>query len=152
MSTLYVDNLQPNLGSRVLIAGHVVHVASDSLTNNGVNISVNGTSSYGDLSLSFTRKSSTSIFIIQMSSVVYRASTSGEARIGYRIRVNGGAWAEYQKYAGDDTAWNRSSAQFYENVSGSAGDLIEVESWLQNTAATDNRFRTPDIIMWEIAQ
>jgi hypothetical protein len=28
MSTLYVDNLQPNLGSRVMAAGHVVQVVS----------------------------------------------------------------------------------------------------------------------------
>lgn len=31
MSTLYVDNLQPNLGSRVMAAGHVVQVQSADL-------------------------------------------------------------------------------------------------------------------------
>lgn len=31
MSTLYVDNLQPNLGSGVLIPGHVVQVQSNSV-------------------------------------------------------------------------------------------------------------------------
>ena len=33
MSTLYVDNLQPNLGSRVMAAGHVVQVVSQEFTN-----------------------------------------------------------------------------------------------------------------------
>ena len=33
MSTLYVDNLEPNLGSRVLAAGHVVQVVQVSGTN-----------------------------------------------------------------------------------------------------------------------
>ena len=32
MSTLYVDNLQPNLGSRVMAAGHVVNVVQGTLT------------------------------------------------------------------------------------------------------------------------
>ena len=31
MSTLYVDNLQPNLGSRVMAAGHVVQVVQTTL-------------------------------------------------------------------------------------------------------------------------
>lgn len=33
MSTLYVDNLQPNLGSRVLASGHVVQVVSATTTS-----------------------------------------------------------------------------------------------------------------------
>ena len=34
MSTLYVDNLQPNLGSRVMAAGHVVQVVQATSTTN----------------------------------------------------------------------------------------------------------------------
>jgi hypothetical protein len=41
MSTLYVDNLQPNLGSRVMAAGHVVQVVQ---TNDGTHGSVTSTS------------------------------------------------------------------------------------------------------------
>lgn len=33
MSTIYVDNLSPNLGSRVMAAGHVVQVVSTSMTS-----------------------------------------------------------------------------------------------------------------------
>jgi hypothetical protein len=50
MSTLYVDNLQPNLGSRVMAAGHVVQVvtASKNLSSDGTTTS----GSYIDANLS----------------------------------------------------------------------------------------------------
>jgi len=50
MSTLYVDNLQPNLGSRVMAAGHVVQVVSAE-TNSQVQ---NTTTSYIDTGLTAT--------------------------------------------------------------------------------------------------
>ena len=57
MSTLYVDNLQPNLGSRVMAAGHVVQTVSAeynsiistsnnaSMTDTGFNCQITPTSS-----------------------------------------------------------------------------------------------------------
>ena len=55
MSTLYVDNLQPNLGSRVMAAGHVVQVvttknqsqyglASSAWTDTGISVFITPTS------------------------------------------------------------------------------------------------------------
>lgn len=58
MSTLYVDNLQPNLGSRVMAAGHVVQVVTNTTgtqaTTSGLNIVDTG------LSVSITPSSNTS--------------------------------------------------------------------------------------------
>ena len=48
MSTLYVDNLEPNLGSRVLAAGHVVQVVTSTYATETVSTS----STYTDTGLS----------------------------------------------------------------------------------------------------
>ena len=59
MSTLYVDNLQPNLGSRVMAAGHVVQVLQTNYTGT---TSVTGTSftELTDLAITITPTSSSS--------------------------------------------------------------------------------------------
>ena len=64
MSTLYVDNLQPNLGSGVHIAGHVIQVATTSVQGNITTT----TSAFVDtgISLSFTPKSAISKLIITL--------------------------------------------------------------------------------------
>lgn len=43
MSTLYVDNLQPNLGSRVSVPGHVIQVVS---ADHSTTVSMSSVSSY----------------------------------------------------------------------------------------------------------
>ena len=83
MSTLYVDNLQPNLGSRVMAAGHVVQVKnltytdtfSQSITDGAVN----------NLQLSITPTSSTSKILIQ-AQVFFEASVSDHSIIWYLQR------------------------------------------------------------------
>ena len=63
MSTLYVDNLQPNLGSRVMAAGHVVQVVSTTKTDTASSSST----SFGEisgLSVSITPTSSTSKILV----------------------------------------------------------------------------------------
>ena len=65
MSTLYVDNLQPNLGSSVLIPGHVVGFQT---ANHNSQQTITSTSfvSIG-LSLSYTAKSATSKLLLSWS-------------------------------------------------------------------------------------
>jgi len=79
MSTLYVDNLQPNLGSRVMAAGHVVQVVSARDTTR-----VQGsTSAYQNtgLAITFTPSSANSklLFIadvsVNLGSVGYSGNT-----------------------------------------------------------------------------
>jgi hypothetical protein len=61
MSTLYVDNLQPNLGSRVMAAGHVVQVVSAELTSLG---SVTGNAWQTIMSANITPTSSSSKIVV----------------------------------------------------------------------------------------
>lgn len=79
MSTLYVDNLQPNLGSRVMAAGHVVQVVSGSLNN----ISTSS-QTYSDLgSLAITPTASSSKILILFENHMYIGS-------GYSSQWKGG--------------------------------------------------------------
>jgi len=60
MSTLYVDNLEPNLGSRVLAAGHVVQVVQDTVTAPSTISPSTTFTNYTDLSVSITPTSTNS--------------------------------------------------------------------------------------------
>lgn len=64
MSTLYVDNLEPNLGSRVMAAGHVVQVVRANFTTNNVTSS----SSYvaTDIEASITPTSASSLILVNV--------------------------------------------------------------------------------------
>ena len=63
MSTIYVDNLQPNLGSRVMAAGHVMQVVSSS---NGDSWSTTSTSyvDITDMSVTITPTSASSKLLV----------------------------------------------------------------------------------------
>ena len=63
MSTLYVDNLQPNLGSRVMAAGHVVQVVEGS---SGTFHTFNGVSGWLDLTASITPTSASSLILVKV--------------------------------------------------------------------------------------
>ena len=75
MSTIYVDNLQPNLGTGVSIPGHVVQVLSATKTNTQ---NINGTSfvEISDLSVTITPSSSSSKILVIVD-VHYGSSNSG---------------------------------------------------------------------------
>jgi len=65
MSTLYVDNLEPNLGSRVLAAGHVVQVVNETYTTQ---VTTTGTSFIDTgLTASITPTSTSSKILILVS-------------------------------------------------------------------------------------
>ena len=144
--------LVPSNNTLVGGANSIIQVGYDETTDNGVNYSVSNATLYNTLRVTLTRKQANSYFLIQLSTVIYRATTSGEARAGVRFSVNGGSTTDYWKYIADGTAWNRSALQHKITTTGSIGDTCVFESMLQNTVATDNRFRTPDLSVWEIAQ
>lgn len=87
MSTLYVDNLEPNLGSRVMAAGHVVQVKEAQAPSGGV---VAFTSSaYTDigLSVSITPTSASSKLLILYTCPVFLYTTGGDVAIGGGFRL-----------------------------------------------------------------
>ena len=62
MSTLYVDNLQPNLGSRVMAAGHVIQVKNIS---NSTQLATTAAGFYDiGLDISITPSSANSTFLL----------------------------------------------------------------------------------------
>jgi len=68
MSTLYVDNLEPNLGSRVLAAGHVVQVVSAELST--INIqTTSSTYATTGLSCSITPTSTSSKILTMVTAI-----------------------------------------------------------------------------------
>lgn len=84
MSTLYVDNLQPNLGSGVLIPGHVVQVVQ--ATRATETASTSNTFSDTGLSLSITPKSNTSKIMVMFSLGSSGVNnTASEARGYFRL-------------------------------------------------------------------
>ena len=134
-------------------AGSILQVNHDALTDNGVNRTVSNTTFFGSVGVTMYSKSNNSILLINIDTVIYRPSTSGEARVGYRYRINGGDWVfenSQWKYFADATAWRRSSATWQESFSYKLGDKIEIESAFINTVSTTNQFRTPSITVWEI--
>lgn len=95
MSTLYVDNLEPNLGSRVMAAGHVVQAkqATDT-TEVQVTSAGSGTTWHdGGATVTITPTAANSkILILNSAAGIHSPSSSGS--VGCRIlrNVNGGGW------------------------------------------------------------
>ena len=92
MSTLYVDNLQPNLGSRVMAAGHVVQVLQANKTDTFVSMNAATFTDVPDLSLSITPTSATSKILV-VSDIALGHNTNAYAY--YRVlrdstHINGG--------------------------------------------------------------
>ena len=95
MSTLYVDNLEPNLGSRVMAAGHVVQaVQATSTTNVQVTTAGGGTTWHdGGATVTITPTAASSkVLILNSVTGIHNPVSSGS--LGCRIlrNVDGGGW------------------------------------------------------------
>ena len=75
MSTLYVDNLEPNLGSRVLAAGHVVQVVN-SYYDTSVTLSSTGSAVETGVYASITPTSTSSKVLILVSQQIQANGTT----------------------------------------------------------------------------
>ena len=134
-------------------AGSVIQVQHDTLTDNGVNTSVNNTTHYGLVDITLYRKSANSSLLINLDATQMRPTTSGESRTGYRYQINDGAWKfenSQWKYTGDAITWYRIALTFQETFSGAEGDKIRIQSAFTNTVATTTYIRTPSITVLEI--
>lgn len=85
MSTLYVDNLQPNLGSRVMAVGHVVQVVESSFATE----TTLGSGTYTDIGLSASitpTSASSKIYVLcNLNSAGVQNSGGADAKGRYRI-------------------------------------------------------------------
>jgi hypothetical protein len=86
MTTLYVDNIAPNLASRVSVPGHVIQVVENSSTTQ---VSISNDSTFNNiLSASITPTSTDSKIIISISMPVYVVSTDSMAITVFRDTTN----------------------------------------------------------------
>lgn len=107
MSTLYVDNLQPNLGSRVMAAGHVVQVVRNETTSNTSLSQNSNTDAYADVVSATITPTATSSKIKVTVSGIYYANTNASVTHLFRIRRNNqtpthnwaqNGWGQYLQY------------------------------------------------------
>lgn len=161
MSTLYVDNLQPNLGSGVSIPGHVIQAQVFSWTTE---FTVNATSfaDVTDASFTFTPKSNNSMLIITTDMSV-RINGGGATSDGFTFRnvVDGtalhtpGENHEYYMSSTQDLYSRISKTDTYTNTS-TTSKTIKIQaaghtSSSNNRINFSNRFKSTVTVM-EIAQ
>ena len=92
MSTLYVDNLQPNLGSRVMAAGHVVQVVQAASTTYLETTTSGSWLNVGAVATIVPTSTTSKILLSNSATGIVRADTN--LSIGMRLlrNVNGGGW------------------------------------------------------------
>ena len=106
MSTLYVDNLEPNLGSRVMAAGHVVQVQSFQQATGQVMVHASNTWTNTGCSVSITPSSTDSkVLVIVSGSSIAKGSNS----YGFRVQRNGTAINNQEFYSNDANYWQGDS-------------------------------------------
>ena len=131
-------------------AGHIIQTHFDEIVVEA-DVTVNNTTTIGTLSLEFNRIKANSYFLIRISALVYRPSTSAAALLGYRISVNGTVIQTRDRMVKDDNSWTTSDALFKDTTTGSVDDTVKIETLYKNSASNDNFFRLPTLLVQEIA-
>ena len=174
MSTLYVDNLQPNLGSRVMAAGHVVQVVQEVETASGT---VSGGSWQTIMTASITPTSTSSKIIITCNSNFGNTSTgdlefgtrtlssvTGAVQVGaasgIKTTANTVLYLDGSDYYGAvspswtvmDTPGVTSSVTYSLQVYGSENQSVEYNRQGQNSNAEYSIRGNSGILLMEIAQ
>ena len=156
MSTLYVDNLQPNLGSGVHISGHVVqfeHARHDPGSTSITSTSLIDTG----LTLNITPKFSNSYFYIVAS--MYESSTNTvNSTISYAISRNGTIIGDHQ---GASLGYQSTSPSYWNttltyvdapNTTGVLTYKIQAKSPYGHTVVYNSDNTTSHLQVMEIAQ
>lgn len=156
MSTLYVDNLEPNLGSRVMAAGHVVQVVQSDF-NTLVTNSTNGTTIASGVKKSITPTSSNSKILIMCDVSVGKNSTNSYGELF--IYKDGSSLIQMENsllYTGD-TGQNYNRVPITYLDSPSTTSSTEYEIYFKKEGASGEMYINPDsgrstITLMEIAQ
>ena len=92
MSTLYVDNLEPNLGSRVMAAGHVVQAVQATSTTY-LEISTSGSWYDAGAVVTITPTAASSkVLILNSATGIHNPTSSGSIACRILRNVNSGGW------------------------------------------------------------
>jgi hypothetical protein len=100
MTTLYVDNIAPNLQSRVSVPGHVIQVVSNAVQDTSTAIS---TSTWVNMvEVTITPTSATNKIYLQASSCFYMSGTvtlsTAIFKDGSSVKTTGNGWLGYNKH------------------------------------------------------
>jgi hypothetical protein len=159
MSTLYVDNLQPNLGSRVSIPGHVVQVIQETISP-GTN---NSTTSFFDIGLSAvitpTSASSKVLVFVDVATTVYKAGV-GYFRSEFNIvrnstEIRKSMHGLYLADGSDNNCYSNYNTLYLDSPSTTSATTYKVQG--RNTESGSNLViegggRISSITLMEIAQ
>ena len=161
MSVLYVDNLQPNLGSRVMAAGHVVQVAYSNSTGSSSSVAT-VTNANADTATGFyaeiTPTSADSKILVMLTSNLQHTGALNQGIIwGMRrgtapIARNGGT--DYIEYTNADNNFHTTVNFKYVDAPASTSTL-RYELYLSNYGGGTSVVRnwgTTNITLMEIAQ
>ena len=156
MSTLYVDNLQPNLGSRVMAAGHVVQVVQSTSTTQ---ISTTSTSPVDTgFSASITPTSASSKILVSFFCRLYINAHSSE--ITPAIYRNGSTYIQGGFTVFNGPSGDRIAAPYYTSILDSPASSSTVTYNLYLNVTGDTGIINPNggsdgiygFILQEIAQ
>jgi len=115
--------------------------ASNNINNVGANVGS---------SITINRLSANSYFLITVSALVGRASTSGWGYLGYTISFAGGSAILVEGgRAGDNQSSVRYTVQFGNSTSGSVGDAVVVQARYVNSASQNDDVRQATINIME---
>jgi len=162
MSTLYVDNLQPNLSSNVVIPGHVIQVVSAAIASgNGPTVST-ATNNIADTATGFyadiTPTSSSSKIAVFLTSNIQHVGTGGQG-ILWGMRRNGTPIARHS--GSDYIEYSTAESNFHRTVSFNHVDApattssTRYELYLSNYGggtSTVRNWGATNIVLMEIAQ
>ena len=125
MSTLYVDNLQPNLGNAVHAAGHVVQVVKPSITASGtVSIGAGSTTALVD-TFSITKKFASSNVLIMLNlgySNTGGTSQDDNSALFLRNERNNSYLKTRAVYNQTDAFWATDTTNYYADAGGAASN------------------------------
>jgi hypothetical protein len=135
MTTLYVDNIAPNLASRVSVPGHVIQVVQDTSTTTQ-NVNSSTFTAVTDLSVSITPSSMSSKILVFVS-LAADAYQAGTQEVSTFVRLIRGS-----------TAITSKRANHYTGVSGNGYYSLPAQSeivYLDSPSSTDSLTYTAEV-------
>jgi len=99
--------------------------------------------------VTINRLSASSYFLISVSALIGRASSSGWGYLGYQYSFAGGSNDQIYERACDNSSSVRYTEQYINSTSGSVGDAVVVQAYYVNSVAQNDNVRQATINILE---
>ena len=140
MSVLYVDNLQPNLGNGVHVAGHVVQVVKPSITTSGT-VSIGAGSAVALIdTFSITKKFASSNVLIMLNLGYSNASGTNQddnSALFLRNERNNAYLKTRDVYNQTDAFWATDTTNYYADIGNSSSSGFQYHHFELSQAFLD---------------